>query len=77
LPHPLWVEVVTAVVVVKVGHALAEQQVIEYCREHLAHFKVPKRVLFVEVLPMNPSGKLLKRELRQRYEGAIAGSVEA
>ncbi len=35
----------------------------------MAHFKVPKRVIFVDALPKNPSGKLLKRELRQRYVG--------
>ncbi len=34
----------------------------------MAHFKVPKRVIFAEALPKNPSGKLLKRELRRRYE---------
>jgi fatty-acyl-CoA synthase len=36
----------------------------------MAHFKVPKRVIFVDSLPKNPSGKLLKRELRQRFVGA-------
>ena len=43
---------------------------ITYCRERLAHFKVPKRVIVTETLPKNPSGKILKRELRQRYATA-------
>jgi fatty-acyl-CoA synthase len=67
VPHPLWVEAVTAVVVVKDGHAVSEQQIIGHCRASMAGFKVPKRVVFVEALPKNPSGKLLKRELRERY----------
>ena len=46
------------------GAALAEAEVIAHCRERMAHFKVPKRVVFVDTLPKNPSGKLLKRELR-------------
>ena len=67
LPHPYWIEAVTAVVVVKAGQELSEAQVLTFCREQLAHFKVPKAVVFVDSLPKNPSGKLLKRELRTRF----------
>ncbi|MEY2622419.1 MAG: Long-chain-fatty-acid--CoA ligase [Pseudomonadota bacterium] len=67
LPDPKWVEAVTAVVVVKAGQSLDEISVIQHCNQHMAHFKSPKRVIFTDVLPKNPSGKLLKRELRQRY----------
>ena len=67
LPHPQWIEAVTAVVVVKAGHALTEEGLIAACRERLGGFKVPKRVILTDALPKNPSGKLLKRELRQRY----------
>ena len=56
---------VTAVIVVKQGQELSERQVIDHCNAHMAHFKSPKRVVFVEALPKNPSGKLLKRELRK------------
>ena len=64
LPDPYWIEAVTAVVVGVLGHALDDASVIAHCKARLAGFKVPKRVVFVEALPKNPSGKLLKRELR-------------
>lgn len=72
LPDPYWIEAVTAVVVVKSGQTLDEAAVIAHCRQHMAHFKVPKRVVFTDALPKNPSGKLLKRELRRKYETAAA-----
>ena len=67
LPDAKWVEAVTAVIVVKAGQALDEAAVIAHCTQHMAHFKAPKRVVFTDTLPKNPSGKLLKRELRLRY----------
>jgi fatty-acyl-CoA synthase len=67
LPDQVWIEAVTAVVVIKAGHAVSEADVIEFCRANMAHFKVPKRVVFAETLPKNPSGKLLKRSLREQY----------
>ncbi|MGY4501691.1 fatty-acyl-CoA synthase [Bradyrhizobium sp. GM24.11] len=69
LPDPLWIEAVTAIVVVKTGEALDEDAVVKHCAGSMAHFKVPKRIVFVDSLPKNPSGKLLKRELRQRFVG--------
>ena len=72
LPHPRWIEAVTAVVVLKPGVELTEAQVIAHCASQLAHFKTPKGVVFVDALPKNPSGKLLKRELRLRFEGHFA-----
>jgi fatty-acyl-CoA synthase len=69
LPDPRWIEAVTAIVVVKTGEKLDEDAVIQHCAGQMAHFKVPKRVIFVDSLPKNPSGKLLKRELRQRFVG--------
>ena len=67
LPDPKWVEAVTAVVVVKAGQTLDEAAVIAHCTQHMAGFKTPKRVVFTDTLPKNPSGKLLKRDLRLRY----------
>jgi fatty-acyl-CoA synthase len=72
LPHPRWVEAVTAVIVRKQGQSLTEAEVIEFCSKRLGGFKVPKAVVFVEALPKNPSGKLLKRELRKQFEKHFA-----
>jgi fatty-acyl-CoA synthase len=77
LPHPYWIEAVAAVVVAKDGHALTEAQVVAFCREQMAHFKVPKAVVLVDSLPKNPSGKLLKRELRTRYADLLKGADPA
>lgn len=63
-----WVEAVTAVIVLKRGCVLSEEQVVQHCKKNMAHFKVPKRVIFTDSLPKNPSGKLLKRELRRTFE---------
>jgi fatty-acyl-CoA synthase len=52
---------------VKAGQTLTADEVVAHCNAHMAGFKVPKRVFFTESLPKNPSGKLLKRELRQQY----------
>ena len=78
LPDPRWIEAVTAIVVVKSGASLDEAEVIRHCAGAMAHFKVPKRVVFVDSLPKNPSGKLLKRELRQRYLGGetLDGAIQ-
>ncbi|MFM7783334.1 MAG: AMP-binding enzyme, partial [Gammaproteobacteria bacterium] len=67
LPDPRWVEAVTAVVVPKPGVQVDEAAVQAHCREQLAHFKCPKRVILTDTLPRNPSGKILKRNLRERY----------
>ncbi len=72
VPHPHWIEAVVAVVVAKAGHALTENDVLVHCRAELAGYKVPKRVVLVESLPKNPSGKLLKRELRDTYARVFA-----
>ena len=67
IPNPVWVEGVHAVVVLKQGAAATEAEIIAFCKEHLASYKAPKSVEFVEALPKNPQGKILKRELRARY----------
>jgi fatty-acyl-CoA synthase len=72
LPHPRWIEAVTAVLVVKAGSTLSEAQVLAHAATQLAPFKCPKAVVFVDSLPKNPSGKLLKRELRQRLAAQYA-----
>ena len=67
LADPKWIEAVTAVVVLKPGHEPDEHGLIAHAREHLAPYKVPKRVIFIDSLPRNASGKLLKRDLRASY----------
>jgi acyl-CoA synthetase (AMP-forming)/AMP-acid ligase II len=57
-------EVGTAFVVARPGFALAEEDVLAFCRERLANYKVPRRVEFRDALPRNPSGKVLKRQLK-------------
>jgi len=49
---------------IKEGQTLTSETVVAHCAQSMAHFKMPKRVIFVDSLPKNPSGKLLKRELR-------------
>ncbi|WP_405138883.1 acyl-CoA synthetase [Nocardia sp. NBC_01388] len=67
IPRPHWIEAVTAVVVTRAGTAPSPAAIIAHCKQHLAPFKVPKFVTFTEALPKNPSGKILKRELRSEY----------
>ena len=64
MPHPKWQEVGKAIVV-KEGHTLTEEEVMEFCRGKLAKYKIPKSVAFVESLPLTAAGKVLKRELRK------------
>jgi fatty-acyl-CoA synthase len=66
LPDPTWIEAITAVVVRKPGASVTSDQIVSHVKDRLAGFKVPKAVYFVDELPRNQSGKLLKRELRQR-----------
>jgi len=72
VPDPKWIEAVIAVVVPKAGHELTEAAVLSALAGRLAAFKIPKRVIFTDALPKNPSGKLLKRELRLRYASGKA-----
>jgi fatty-acyl-CoA synthase len=69
LADPKWIEAVTAVVVAKAGASVSEEAIIAFCAEHLAPFKTPKRVIVVDSLPKNPSGKVLKRDLRINFAG--------
>ena len=64
VPHPHTGEAVKAFVVVEPGHSLEEDAVIEFAAQHLARYKCPQKVNFVEELPLNLSGKVLRRALR-------------
>ena len=64
-PDERWGEVPIAYVVVG-ANATTPEELVEHCRRHLAKFKVPKQVVLIDALPRNPSGKVLKRELRDQ-----------
>jgi fatty-acyl-CoA synthase len=65
-PDERWGEVPYAVVVLKPGAEATQEQLVEFCRERLAHFKCPKRVDFIEALPRTATGKIQKNLLRER-----------
>jgi acyl-CoA synthetase (AMP-forming)/AMP-acid ligase II len=67
VPDERWGEAVKAVVVRNPGSNVSEQEILDFCRERIAGFKRPRSVDFVDALPRNPTGKLLKRELRAPY----------
>jgi len=67
VPDPYWVERVHAVVVLKPGTQVTADELINFCKERIARYKAPKSVEFVDALPKNPAGKILKRELRKKY----------
>jgi len=67
LPDPKWIEVVSAVVVLKNGSKISAADIIDFCKKRLAAFKCPKKVFIAKALAKNPSGKILKRELREKY----------
>lgn len=67
LPDLKWIEAVAAFVVLREGRSADAEELIAHCRAHLAPFKLPKQVHFVDALPRNTAGKLLKRELRRAY----------
>jgi acyl-CoA synthetase (AMP-forming)/AMP-acid ligase II len=67
LPHERWTEAVTAFVQVSPGASVAPEEVISYCKERLAGYKVPKKVLLVEDFPRTASGKIQKVKLRAQF----------
>ncbi|MBK5351548.1 AMP-binding protein [Pseudomonas sp. TH41] len=67
VPDPQWGEAIKAVVVLKPGASLDQEQIIEYCAQHLAGFKKPRSVDFIDELPKNPNGKVVRRLVRDEY----------
>ena len=67
LPDPTWGEAGLACVVRRPGAAATEEELLAYMREHLARYKVPKRVAFLDALPLSSMGKILKRDLRAMF----------
>jgi len=75
VPDPYWIEKVHAVVVTKKGASTTAEELIAFCKERIAGYKAPKSVEFVDSLPKNPAGKILKRELREKYWVGLEGKV--
>ena len=78
VPDPRWGETVKAVVALREGVDATGEDIVTFCRSRLGGFKLPRSVDFVEALPRNAAGKVLKRELRERYwagqERRVAGA---
>jgi fatty-acyl-CoA synthase len=75
VPDELWGEAVKAIIVPKQGASTDEASVIAWARERIGGFKVPKSVDFVQVLPRNATGKVLRRMLRERYWAGLERRV--
>ena len=67
IPDPRWVETVHAVVSLKRGSTVTPEELIEFCKQRIARYKAPKSVAIVDEIPKSATGKILKREMRQKY----------
>ncbi|HCO89943.1 MAG TPA: acid--CoA ligase, partial [Alphaproteobacteria bacterium] len=76
VPHERWGETGQAIVVRAEGASLSEEDVLRHCRPKLAKFKQPGTVRFVDELPRNATGKVLKRELRLQTETSTDAAAE-
>jgi long-chain acyl-CoA synthetase len=72
VPDALKGEIVKANIVLKEGHAITEEQIIEFCSRRIAAYKVPRVINFVDSIPKNPTGKVLKQVLRQQLISQFA-----
>ena len=70
VPHPYWAEAVVAIVVPKPREEVDGEEIVEWCKERLAKFKVPKKVIVTgyESIPITPSGKIMKRQLKEKFK---------
>ena len=67
MPDDRWGEAVKAIVSLKAGMKVSEREIIDFCKQNLASYKKPKSVEFINGLPKNAFGKVLKRELKEKY----------
>lgn len=72
IPHEVWGETVAAIVVPKEGKTIDQDELMQFCREHLAGYKIPRVIYEMEQLPRNASGKVLKYKLRESYQNTAA-----
>ena len=76
LHDPYWIEKVVACVVPMPGRQVDEEELMAHARSKLASFKVPKEIHVMSEFPKNPTGKVLKRVLRERLSGEAAGAAQ-
>jgi acyl-CoA synthetase (AMP-forming)/AMP-acid ligase II len=67
IPDPKWGEAVKGLVVLKPGQKTSEAEIIQFCKDRLAHYKAPKSIDFIDALPRTGSGKIHKNSLREKY----------
>lgn len=75
IPHPKWGEAVKAVVQARDGQTISEGELIDYCKSRLGSIKAPKSIDFSDSLPRSPTGKILKKLLRQPYWDGMGRSI--
>jgi fatty-acyl-CoA synthase len=76
LHDPYWIEKVVACVVPMPGHKIDEEELMAHARSRLASFKVPKEIYVMNEFPKNPTGKVLKRVLRERLNCEAAKAAQ-
>ncbi len=67
IPDEYWGEAVCGVVVLRKGEVIQQQALIDHCKQHLARYKAPKKIDFVDELPLSPVGKVLRREIKKKF----------
>ncbi len=67
VPDEKWGEAVKGVVVLKPGKKVTEEEIIQFCKDRMAHYKAPKSIDFMDILPRTGSGKIHKKEIRAKY----------
>lgn len=67
VPDEKWGEAVKGIVVLKPGHQATAEEIIKFCKDHIAHYKAPKSINFIDALPRTGSGKIQKKGLRDQY----------
>jgi acyl-CoA synthetase (AMP-forming)/AMP-acid ligase II len=67
VPHPKWGEAVQACVVLKPDRQATEEEIIAFCKDHIAHYKAPKNIDFLDALPRTGSGKIYKKGMRDKF----------
>jgi acyl-CoA synthetase (AMP-forming)/AMP-acid ligase II len=76
VPDEKWGESIKAIISLREGEKATEEEIVSFCKEHLASYKKPKSVEFIDAIPKNAYGKVLKRELREKYWAGEARRVK-